>query len=194
VLALAGCYAPDVADCADQCDSSNLCPDGLTCESGFCRAAGATGTCAGTQDAAGSGSDTCPAIPMQQGCTLVGPEPVEPYCYVACAAATGTSANAFSVGTWHAAVLDAPEKLMAATVVAGPNTLWIGLQQDAAATSPAMGWTWHGGTVAPQLPWAAGQPDDGDGVENGAEQCATLIGSGFSDAACTASHPYLIQP
>jgi hypothetical protein len=195
-LALAGCYAPDIADCADRCDTSNLCPDGLTCEAGYCRTEGATGACTASQqdmpDAA-TGS-ACPAVPMAQGCQLVGPQPVMPYCMAACAASTGTAALAFSVGTWHAAVLDAPEKLTAAMTAAGSAATWVGLVQPTGESSPSAGWMWStGGTVGP-LPWAAGQPDDGDHTENGAEQCATLAGSAFADEPCTASHPYLIQP
>jgi hypothetical protein len=42
----AGCfYSPDIRDCANTCSATQLCPEGLTCESGFCRTAGATGSC-----------------------------------------------------------------------------------------------------------------------------------------------------
>jgi len=195
IAALAGCYAPDVADCVDRCDSSNLCPDGLTCQAGFCRADGASGTCSTAQDMPDAATAMCPPIPMMQGCTLAGAQPVTPYCYVLCAAATGTSANAFTAGgSWHAAVLDSPGKLAAAVTAAGASPAWIGLEQGSGAAAPDASWSWHGGTAATQLPWNAGQPDDGDHTENGAEQCATLAGSGFSDEACTASHVFLIQP
>lgn len=197
IAALAGCYAPDVADCVDRCDSSNLCPDGLTCQSGYCRAEGATGTCSSSSmnmpDAPGSAS--CPPVPMQQGCSLVGAAPVVPYCLTLCAAATGTTANAFTAGgSWHAAVLDTPVKMMTASTVIGPNATWVGLEQGSGATSPSASWMWHGGAQVTQLPWNAGQPDDGDHTENGAEQCATLAGSGYSDEPCSASHPFLIEP
>ena len=198
IAMLAGCYAPEVADCVDRCDSSNACPDGLTCQAGYCRTDGATGTCTTSSmnmpDAPGS-SATCPPVPMQQGCTLVGPAPAEPYCFAACAAATGTTALAFTAGgSWHAAVLDAPEKMMAASVVARGSIMWIGLQQAASATTPAAGWSWVTGASLAAAPWAAGQPDDGDGTENGTEQCATLGGSAFTDEACSGSHVFVIEP
>ena len=197
IAALAGCYAPDVGDCVDRCDSSSLCPDGLTCQAGYCRADGATGTCASSSmdmpDAAGSNA-SCPPVPMQQGCSLAGPMPVVPYCLTLCAAATGTTANAFTVGgSWHAAVLDTPVKLAAASAITGATATWVGLEQGSGAASPADGWTWRG-TAVTQLPWNAGQPDDGDHTENGAEQCGTLAGSGFSDEPCSASHPFLLEP
>lgn len=197
IAALAGCYAPDVGDCVDKCDSSNLCPDGLTCQAGYCRADGASGTCASAMDmpdAAGS-SASCPPVPMQQGCTLVGPTPIEPYCYAACAVQSGSAALAFAAGgSWHAAVLDMPVKMMAASVVARGSVMWIGLSQAASATSPAAGWSWVTGAQLAAAPWAAGQPDDGDGTENGTEQCATLTGSAFTDEPCSASHVFVIEP
>jgi hypothetical protein len=191
-LALAGCYSPDLADCADRCDTSNLCPDGLTCQAGYCRTEGATGTCSSQQDMPDAANASCPPIPMQQGCQLASPQPVVPYCYVACTATTGTAALAFS--PWRAAVLDTPEKLAAAMAIAGPTTMWVGLEQGSGAGSPSASWSWVTGAALGSLPWATGQPDDGDHTENGAEQCATLTGSAFSDEPCSASHQYLLQP
>ncbi len=48
IAALAGCYSPEVRDCAISCAASS-CPGGYTCEqaSGLCRVAGATGSCEG---------------------------------------------------------------------------------------------------------------------------------------------------
>jgi hypothetical protein len=38
------CYAPSFSDCALRCSGAGTCPDGMSCDGQFCRAAGAVGT------------------------------------------------------------------------------------------------------------------------------------------------------
>jgi hypothetical protein len=71
--------------------------------------------------------------------------------------------------------------------------VWIGFEQDATATTPAMGWSWNGDGITPTfLNWTTGQPDDGDGVEDHTEQCAMIAAgvSTWSDTVCTATLPW----
>jgi hypothetical protein len=46
ILAIAGCYAPDLAPCTVQCADGETCPDGEACGTDhFCHASGDHGTC-----------------------------------------------------------------------------------------------------------------------------------------------------
>lgn len=190
LLAIAGCYDPTFADCTTTCGDSALCPDGLTCTDGYCRTAGATDSCEGNMSA-------CPPMPPLQCGTSAPLEP--PNCFAVCnVAQTGTAARTFKLGSWHLAVLDTPAKIQAARAAAGASPVWIALGQQAGQTSPAAGWQWMRST-GPAVPatttdWATGQPDDGDGTENAAQDCGALTSSGWSDEACTASHPLLVTP
>jgi hypothetical protein len=70
-------------------------------------------------------------------------------------------------------VYNAAELSCVRAAIAPGSAMWLGLTQDAMATMPGDGWSWNGdGLTPPYLFWAPGQPSDGDGVENGAEQCA----------------------
>src|SRR5687767_4318256 len=46
-LLLVACYEPAPVDCAYACGAGDACPDGTTCEGGFCRTPDATGDCPG---------------------------------------------------------------------------------------------------------------------------------------------------
>jgi hypothetical protein len=64
---------------------------------------------------------------------------------------------------------------------------WIGLEQVAGAAMPTAGWSWSDGTLLAYTNWSGGQPSDGDGTEDGTEQCAYMSnpGGGWQDTACT---------
>lgn len=192
---LGACYQPELADCADKCDTTGLCPDGLSCDGKFCRAEGASGTCTEMQDASAvvDAPSSCPQVPVAQGCTPMGPMPTPPLCIAACAAKPGTMAVAFAVGTWHAVVLDGPNKVAAAMTAANGATAWIGLTQMPGAGTPAAGWSWVNGMPLVSPSWATTQPDDGDGTENNTEQCASMTGATWSDEDCSVSHVFLIS-
>ncbi len=191
-IALVGsCYDPTFADCTTTCSSSALCPDDLACTGGYCRPAGATGSCEGMMM-------SCPPMaPLQCG-NAARPEP--PNCFAVCTgmASDAATARAFKINTWHLAVLDDPAKAAAARTVAGGTAVWIALVQATGQTAPAAGWRWsrdgQAGAALGTADWASGQPDDGDGTENGAEGCAAMTSAGWTDDACTATHPLLIAP
>jgi hypothetical protein len=71
------------------------------------------------------------------------------------------------------------------TCLAGEiNDAWIALVQDA-STTPGGGWRWsHGGPMG-FTAWLAGEPDDFDSIEDGAEQCGLFSSSGWIDDGCT---------
>ena len=204
LAALSGCYTPQLSDCATTCGASQLCPDGLSCVAGFCRTDGAGGACtsAGHPDAAkqiDASIDTpaaaCPPVPVAQGCTLVGPQPVMPTCMVACAAQSGTQAQAFVVGTWHIASITSAAEQSAAITATNGQLAWIGLTQPANQTTPMMGWTFIGIPGPPTFAgWAGGQPDDANGVENNEQNCGALGPVGWGDEPCSDARPFVIEP
>ncbi len=192
---LAGCYTPEVGDCVDRCGQSGLCPDGLTCVDTFCRVEGAVGTCSMQGVAPDApAAETCPATPIQQGCTPVGPMPQAPSCMVACAAQTGTVALAFRAGSWHTAVIGSASELAQAMSLANGAPTWLGLTQAAAQATPSAGWSWVTGAELSFEAWASNQPDDGTGTEAGVEQCGALVGATWVDEPCSRSHVFLIEP
>jgi hypothetical protein len=68
-LVLGGCAARSFEDCAVRCTAASGCPDGLACSGdGFCRAAGAGGTCAAPDiDAPPAPPDAAPVTFMASG-------------------------------------------------------------------------------------------------------------------------------
>ena len=70
------------------------------------------------------------------------------------------------------------------------GAIHLGLVQAPSSALLLAGWTWNGDTVIPlYVNWSPGQPNDGDGVENGTEQCAySSSSSTWQDEPCTAVH------
>jgi hypothetical protein len=221
---MAGCYQPQIADCVDTCASSGACPDGLDCRVGFCRTPGATSTCVASDAAAidapmidavaidapmidaavvvdapdatvvPDAASGCPPPPLPVGCSPMSAPPTPPACLVLCATTPGTTAASFASGSWRIAVTTDTIRLAAVMTVTGGQSIWIGVQQTVGAPMVGAGWRWITGAPLGFSAWTAGQPNDGDGVEDGLEQCAALTGSTWSDEPCTASRPFAIEP
>jgi len=193
---VAGCYNPTVADCVDTCDSEQLCPDGLTCQAGYCRIAGAAGTCStGSGSGSGSGSGgSCPMAPQGHGtpdCTTAMPvTPAPPDCLVECSPpAAGSAAAGWITGTWHEATVSSPTAEATAKTIVGAAHAWIGLHAPPNMGATPSAWTWTDGTAATFVDWANGQP-----VDNGsAGNCASVGATGWVSEPCTSSHPFLIN-
>jgi hypothetical protein len=68
------------------------------------------------------------------------------------------------------------------------GAIWVGIEQAANQATPIAGWSWNNdGTAPPYLRWASGQPNDGDGTEDGVEQCAySSTSTTWQDTPCTA--------
>ncbi len=75
------------------------------------------------------------------------------------------------------------------TVLPGKAS-WIGFEQANNASAVNTDWSWNSDGIAPTfLNWNGGQPNDGDGVEDGTEQCAYMSNpSGtWQDQPCSTS-------
>lgn len=107
-------------------------------------------------------------------------------CYATCIA-TVTWAEAQDICLAWGGNLARPDVATEIPCLAGDiNDAWIGLVQDAAATSPSASWRWtHGGPIG-FTAWATAQPDDLDDLEDGEEQCGLFSASTWVDDTCTA--------
>jgi hypothetical protein len=79
------------------------------------------------------------------------------------------------------------------TVVLPGIASWTGFEQAPGQTSNLAGWSWNGDGLAPTfLNWSGGQPNDTDGNENGAEQCAYMSNpsGAWQDTPCTGSSQF----
>lgn len=187
----AGCYEPTFEDCTTTCSTSNLCPDGLTCTDGYCRTAGASGSCEGNMSA-------CPPMPPLE-CNSASGKLEPPNCFAVCemTGSAGAARN-FTKNTWHLAVLDTPDKQAAARATVGGATVWIALLQQSNQASPATGWQWMRNGAAQPLgamaDWQTDQPDDADGTESNQQNCGALSASGWLDDDCATGHTFLVAP
>ncbi|HUS29902.1 MAG TPA: C-type lectin domain-containing protein [Kofleriaceae bacterium] len=65
---------------------------------------------------------------------------------------------------------------------------WIGYMQQAGATTVAGNWSWLDGVASPYVNWGTGEPQDGQGTEDGEEQCAVMFADGlWYDTSCSAA-------
>jgi hypothetical protein len=192
LVALAGCYHPELQDCADHCEASGLCPDGLSCVGGYCRVAGATGQCAGEMIDAPTGGSCPPMAPQgQDGCLMVDPAvPVAPECYVICGGTvTGTTALAYHFMSWlPASIVSSQQESDAEGLLASGEMVWLGLHAPAGQGTSLSAWMWADGKAMTYMHWAASQP-----VDNATENCAVLTSMGWISDSCSGSHPFLID-
>jgi hypothetical protein len=102
-----------------------------------------------------------------------------------------------TAGLHLATITDAIEDACIASHLVRP-TYWIGLVQSDTATTPTEGWSWVTGEPYDYTNWkqiGVVNPDDGDGIENGYEQCAWKDGPGnagvpfWEDANCGNLNP-----
>jgi len=174
VVALAGCYDPEVRDCQFLC--TDQCPDGLMCMAGLCRVANAPESC------------LCPTPPA--GCTRVVADTVG--CLATCGNARdwdeARTACAATPG-WHLAVLDT-----SATRTAAEKTLtsisWIGLTHS----GPLAAWTWvdGAGSIPQGSPEWSSVPGHGE-VTLGPSCAALSDGKLYSDD-CARAYEYACTP
>jgi hypothetical protein len=197
LAAAASCYNPSLVDCATQCETSHICADGLTCTSGYCRTAGATGTCPGsgsTMIDAPAGS-ACPPVPIGSGtpvCTTATPATaVMPQCFTVCTPAVGGSAADFHVNTWYGASIgSAGDETAAKTHLAdGGGALWLGMHAPPGSGGSAADWNWTSAQPMSYVDWMPGQPIDSGAGGN----CALLTGSGWKAEPCPNAHAFLID-
>ncbi len=86
-------------------------------------------------------------------------------------------------------VYSAEELACVRAAIAPGSAMWLGLVQANGATTPGASWSWNGDGVSPTfVDWAPGQPNDGDGDEDGAEQCAySSTQTDWQDERCSSA-------
>ena len=91
------------------------------------------------------------------------------------------------VGGHLAVITDADENAAVAAILTG--TGWInGTNVTGAAGTQSGSWLWSTGEPTTYEAWGPTEPDDGDGVEDGGENCIVLRTDGdWYDLACTAT-------
>src|SRR6185503_49306 len=95
-----------------------------------------------------------------------------PTCYAVCMDTVTQAAGAAKCAAWPGTLarIDSPADQTCADFVA--NDAWLALMQDATASTPSTGWKWPDGTPPTFINWGPPDPDDQDGIEDGAAQCA----------------------
>jgi hypothetical protein len=112
-------------------------------------------------------------------------------CWYGCrdgSAVTETAASALCTawGGTLGRIDSAADETCMRTILDG--AIWLGLEQAANQMQTTTGWTWNSDGIAPPyLRWASGQPNDGDGTEDGLEQCVySSTSTTWQDTPCTA--------
>jgi len=189
-LLIAACYSP-AAPVGAPCGPGGTCPSGQHCVANVCELSSG-----GQPDGGSNGSDggDCSA----HGLSCDNGNATAFSCAGACVVMCSANVSQFSA---ESACRGWGGHLVAVTSSSLDNclhqhdsgTLWIGLTQSDNATTPASGWSWIGGAslVGNYTNWESSQPDDGDGTENGAEQCGIIDGSGtWADSSCSQTHGF----
>lgn len=112
-------------------------------------------------------------------------------CWVTCDGAAQIQSMVDSAcNAWSgklAPIRDANDQACVEQLFSGLDS-WIGFEQAANANATDTGWSWNGDGVTPAyLHWDTvnGQPNDSNGNENGAQQCAQMqIDGTWNDVDC----------
>lgn len=154
-----GCYEPSVTDCQYTCTAEDTCADGMSCQSGYCRPLGASGTCQGNNENTDAGMDGTPDAPSgcptpPSGCTVgmtftIGTTG----CAVVCLnQSTWTQASTTCTNAdWHFATLHPSSELLAVPTLS--NAPWVGAERQ--STNP---WRWVDGVQVDTTAWEGGTP------------------------------------
>ncbi len=210
LLGLAACFSPTVPEGAP-CQLEEHCPRPQHCVAGSCRLSPHSGDAAtdgrtsidSATDAPFTLIDAAIDAPLPLGCSMTGFNCPNGYvlnacngaCFIRCNAVTTRTEAINRCAAWNGQ-LATFDTAAAITCALGSNTpaSWIGLTQSPNNGSLAVGWTWVGGAaLANNAPWSFSQPDDGDGVENAAENCATATGATFEDVSCAVTRGFICR-
>jgi hypothetical protein len=145
-------------------------------------------------DVHADGGDTAPALDVVDApplaCDASNYPCADPFfkvcgnlCYVVCNVALTRAAAAPACNAWGGALAIVPDATHHDCLATITNDSWVGLAQSSGAAGLTAGWQWIDGK-AHLLNWNAGEPNDGDGVEDGAEQCGLFDSAGYIDAGC----------
>ena len=194
VLGLAtSCFHPSPPE-GSPCTSSEQCPTPQHCSLGHCLVhepeldASMPVDVAPPIDAA---IDAAPLACSTAGLSCAGTPTMFScggQCWVGCPDLVTREVARVACTGWHGAlgkIDDATEQTcVAGHVGAG---MWIGLIQPVGSATATAGWTWNAVTPVVYTHWAPGEPEDGDGRENGLEQCGDIQSTGnWDDVVCDA--------
>ncbi|MBA3538105.1 MAG: C-type lectin domain-containing protein [Deltaproteobacteria bacterium] len=110
-------------------------------------------------------------------------------CWVACSEVVDqptAKARCTSWGGRLAPLQTQADQDVVATMLFASQANWIGFEQADGQVLAFSGWSWNNDGANPSFTnWGAAQPNDGDTVENAAEQCAYMSNVGtWQDSAC----------
>lgn len=75
----------------------------------------------------------------------------------------------------------------------GGNLMHLGLRQNSGQSSTSAGWVTVEGDSPSYVNWSSGEPNDGDGHENGHQNCGRMWASGtWDDISCTGSSSHYV--
>jgi hypothetical protein len=194
---LAACYAPRALPEGAPCDRSAQCPAPQQCVLGSCSLSEPppTDAPAPPPDApADAAADAMPLACSTSGISCAGGTATMftcgTNCWVRCSASVVRETGRASCAGWMGALGEIDNQTDQDCVnmhIGGAQTIWVGMiQNNDPANTPSTGWTWNGVHPVTYTNWAAGQPDDAGGGENGAEQCMVLRTDGtWADDPCS---------
>lgn len=120
-------------------------------------------------------------------------------CFAACEDSLGYSNALARCNQWGGTLATissaADQPCVDQWIGAVPADVWIGYVQVTPALSPSVGWSWLDGTpTTGYTNWSnagAIQPDDGDGTEDGDEQCGEIfaVDHARNDQSCATGSP-----
>jgi hypothetical protein len=201
----AGCYNPGTPLEGAPCQRSEQCPEPQQCVLGSCSLSARPPVDARPPPPSDARVDAMvdampvPCVADGLTCasgTLPSVFPCGTHCWVKCTEALPRATAETRCNNWMGAlgeIDDATEQTCVASHIS-TATFWIGaIQGNPAATADA-GWTWNGATRIVYSHWAAGEPEDGNGMgstaEHGVEQCGTIRPDGWDDSTCNSPLPF----
>jgi hypothetical protein len=203
---LAGCYSPQLPAGAP-CDTAEQCPLQQYCVQGKCSLRSTPDLDAPEPEPdappppvdAAPPPDAAPLACSTAGLTCTGTVTMFTCggkCWVLCTQQVPREQARLACAGWSGAlgqIEDAAEQTCV-EMHNGDADRWIGLSQLATATTTAMSWTWNGVTPIVYTHWQAGEPNDGDGRENGSDQCGRFqTDGGWGDIVCTAPYSFFCE-
>jgi hypothetical protein len=123
-------------------------------------------------------------------------------CYAACRDQINYGAAITRCQAWGGALAAfsvAGDDQLLQVVMTDTTVYWMGMTQGTLATDPALGWSWNNGQTVTNARWYTSnplgmpQPDDGDTLENGQEQCGWYSTLGWGDGDCNAGFQFLCK-
>jgi hypothetical protein len=176
LVALAGCYSPALPMAMDSAPPDAPRPPDATSPNDGPPVVANGGT-------AGMDALDCPALPAcdTQVMFVCGGR-----CQVLCQTKSSQDQATLGCLGWsgYLAVIDSAAEDSCVKDELGSDLAWIGLVQGPSAVNPGDDWVWVRASTYFEG-WSGTEPNDGDGSENLAEQCAIASNAGWADRGCS---------